>query len=70
MNFEKNEKICVPKTNGIRTGLIRDRFIQNTVLETNGKKLEAEATAENPVYLIEFSDGHVELIAERGIHSL
>jgi hypothetical protein len=67
MAYEKNDKVSVQTRTGKMTGMVRDRFIQNTELEISKKTLKAEATSENPIYLVEFDNGDQELIAEHSI---
>ena len=47
MNFEKNDKVTVRTQGNEMEGSIRDRFIQNTELELEGKTLNSKATSEN-----------------------
>lgn len=67
MNFEKNDKVTVRTQGNEMEGSIRDRFIQNTELEMEGKTLNAKATSENPVYLVEFENGKRELVSENAL---
>ncbi len=69
MTYQKNDKVQVETRHGKLTGKIQDRYIQDIELELNGQTLEAHATAENPVYLVEFEEGKSDLISQKSIVS-
>jgi hypothetical protein len=64
MSYEKNDKVIVQKQETEMRGIVKDRFIQETELEYKGSTLLADASEENPVYLIEFENGQQEMVAE------
>lgn len=67
MSFEKNDKVNVQTKTGEMSGTIKNRFIQNTELEYDGETLLADASEENPVYLVEFSNGKTEMVNEHAL---
>ncbi|HKL40374.1 MAG TPA: HVA1 family protein [Cryomorphaceae bacterium] len=64
MSFEKNEKVSVKTKTGEMSGTIKNRFIQTTELDYSGETLIADASEENPVYLVEFENGKTEMVNE------
>jgi hypothetical protein len=67
MSFEKNDQVSVKTKTGEMSGTIKNRFIQNTELEYDGETLIADASEENPVYLVEFANGKSEMVNEHAI---
>jgi len=67
MSFEKEEIVKVEVNNNTIEGKIIDRYIQKTELDYEGTALIADASEENPVYLVELDNGKVEMIAEGAI---
>lgn len=67
MTYEKNDKVHVKTESGDLSGTILDRYIQETELELSGETLVAKATEENPVYLVELSNGDKKMINESSI---
>jgi len=64
MSFEKKENVKVHANNRILEGRVVDRYIQKTELDYEGTALIADASEENPFYLVELDNGKVEMIAE------
>ena len=64
MSFEKEEIVKVEVNNNKIEGKIIDRYIQKTELDYEGTALIADASEENPFYLVELDNGKVEMIAE------
>lgn len=67
MSFEKNDKVSVKTKTGEMSGTIKNRFIQTTELDYDGETLIADASEENPVYLVEFANGKTEMVNENSI---
>jgi len=67
MSFEKKENVKVHANNRILEGRVVDRYIQKTELERAGSTLIADASEENPVYLVELDNGDVQMIAENAL---
>ncbi|HKK39082.1 MAG TPA: HVA1 family protein [Cryomorphaceae bacterium] len=67
MSFEKNDKVSVKTKTGEMSGTIKNRFIQTTELDYSGETLIADASEENPVYLVEFDNGKSEMVNEHAI---
>lgn len=67
MSFEKEEIVQIEVNNNKLEGKIIDRYIQKTELDYEGTALIADASEENPVYLVELDNGKVEMIAENAI---
>ena len=70
MNYDKNDKVTVQTKTGEMNGAIKDRFIQNTKLEMDGKTLNAKATSESPAYLVQFENGKSALVSESALSML
>lgn len=67
MNYEKNDKVSVQSKTGEMSGTVKDRFIQNTKLQFDGKTLNAKATSESPAYLVQFENGKSALVSENAL---
>jgi len=67
MSYEKNQKVKVKDGQGGIDGIIKDRFIQTTELDYDGSTLIADASEENPVYLVELEGGEKKMVAEHGL---
>jgi len=67
MSYEKEEIVQVKVNNDKLEGKIIDRYIQKTELDYQGTALIADASEENPVYLVELDNGKVEMIAENAL---
>ena len=64
MSFEKEEIVQVEVNNEKMEGKVIDRYIQKTELDYEGTALLADASEENPVYLVELDNGKVEMVSE------
>jgi len=67
MSFEKNQKVSVKTSTGKMSGIVKNRFIQETELEYSGETMIADASEENPVYLVEFDNGKSMMVNEESI---
>jgi len=67
MSFEKEEIVKVEVNNNKMEGKIIDRYIQKTELDYEGTALIADASEENPVYLVELDNDKVEMVSEQSL---
>ncbi|MGB6035245.1 MAG: HVA1 family protein [Cryomorphaceae bacterium] len=67
MSFEKNQKVEVTTSTGKMSGTVKNRFIQETELEYSGETMIADASEENPVYLVEFENGKSMMVNEESL---
>jgi len=67
MSFEKNQKVKVNTSTGEMSGIVKNKFIQETELEYSGETMIADASEENPVYLVEFDNGKSMMVNEGSI---
>lgn len=67
MSFEKEEIVQVEVNSNKLEGKVLERYIQHAKLDYEGDTLIADASAENPVYLLELDNGKVEMVSEQSL---